>query len=54
MNSHSNAPVAHLTTLAEAFRKIQDPRDPCGVCHGFQGMVILIFLHAVLPKTRGG
>jgi len=44
MNSHSNAQVAHLTTLAEAFRKIQDPRDPRGVRHDFQGMVILIFL----------
>jgi len=44
MNSHSNAQVALLTTLADAFRKIQDPRDPRGVRHDFQGMVILIFL----------
>ena len=44
MNSHSKAQVTHLTTLAEAFRKIQDPRDPRGVRHDFQGMVILIFL----------
>jgi len=44
MNSRSNTPVALLTTLAEAFQKIQDPRDPRGVRHDFQGMVILVFL----------
>jgi hypothetical protein len=44
MNSSPNAQSALLTTLAEAFQKIQDPRDPRGVRHDFQGMVILIFL----------
>jgi hypothetical protein len=44
MNSSSNAEAALLTTLADAFRKIQDPRDPRGVRHDFHGMVILVFL----------
>ena len=44
MNSRPNAQSALLTTLASAFQKIQDPRDPRGVRHDFQGMVILIFL----------
>jgi len=41
MNSTPNDQVALLSTLAEAFRKIQDPRDSRGVRHNFQGMVIL-------------
>jgi len=40
MNSHSNTQVAHLTPLAVAFKRIQDPRDPLGVRHDFQGMVM--------------
>ena len=44
MHSTLNDQVALLSTLAEVFRKIQDPRDPRGVRHDFQGMVILVFL----------
>ena len=44
MNSTPNDQVSLLSTLANAFRKIQDPRDPRGVRHDFQGMVILVFL----------
>ena len=44
MNSSPNTQIALLTTLADAFQKIQDPRDPRGVRHDFQGLVILVFL----------
>jgi len=44
MNSTPNDQILLLGTLADAFRKIQDPRDPRGVRHDFQGMAILIFL----------
>ena len=52
MNSDSNAQVALLQTLADAFRKIQDPRDPRGVRHDFQGMVILVFLGLLAQITK--
>ena len=44
MNSVPNDQVVLLTPLAEAFRTLQDPRDPRGVRRDFQGMFILIFL----------
>jgi len=37
MNSTPNDPIALLSTLADVFRKTQDPRDPQGVRHDFQG-----------------
>jgi hypothetical protein len=38
------AQTALLQTLANAFHKISDPRDPRGVRHDFHGMVVIIFL----------
>lgn len=44
MNSQLKTQPELLKTLAQAFHKIQDPRDPRGVRHDFQGMVVIIFL----------
>lgn len=44
MNSVPNTQLALLKTLADAFRKISDPRDPRGVRHDFHGMIVVIFL----------
>ena len=52
MNSTPNDQAALLTTLADAFQKIQDPRDPRGVRHDFQGMVILLFLGLLANITK--
>ncbi len=44
MNSRTQTDPELLKTLAQAFQKIQDPRDPRGVRHDFQGMVVIVFL----------
>ena len=52
MNSHSNVQDALLTTLADAFQKIKDPRDPRGVRHDFHGMVVVVFLGLLARITK--
>src|SRR5215469_13387253 len=52
MNSNSHVQDALLTTLADAFQKIQDPRDPRGVRHDFHGMVIVVFLGLLARITK--
>lgn len=52
MNSHSHAQDALLMTLADAFQKIKDPRDPRGVRHDFHGMVIVVFLGLLARMTN--
>lgn len=44
MNFTHNAQAALLQTLANAFCKISDPRDPRGVRHDFHGMTVIVFL----------
>ncbi len=44
MNSAPNAQATFLQTLANAFYKISDPRDPRGVRHDSHGMIVIIFL----------